>query len=140
MQVAEEFTRTLDLEIGNEAEDQEASDRFRSAVVLAMVYVHKTVHAACVKAAKQHEHLLFVTPRHYIDFIQQFVRIFGEKRAQIEEQQLHLNIGLRRLTETQEKVQELSTSLAAKEQELAAKEKMANDKLQEMVHDQQEVC
>jgi hypothetical protein len=75
--------------------------------------------------------------RHYVDFIQQFVRVFSEKRAEIEDQQLHLNNGLQRLSETQAALQEMSVSLGAKGEELARKEAEANDKLQAMVQDQQ---
>jgi dynein heavy chain 1 len=136
-QVAHEFTASLDLEIGCEPSAQGEAD-LRDSVVGALVFVHKAVQRVCERRIKHHDELLFVTPRHYVDFIQQFVRIFEEKRSEIEEQQLHLNVGLRRLTETQEAVQELGVSLEAKEKELAAKEVEANDKLQQMVHDQQE--
>ena len=136
-QVAQEFTSTLDLEMGVQTEGQ-SDDELRSAVVGSLMFVHEAVRKVCERQAQQHDQLLFVTPRHYIDFIQQFVRVFAEKRAEIEEQQLHLNVGLRRLTETQGAVQELSVSLGVKGEELALKEAQANEKLQQMVHDQQE--
>lgn len=65
------------------------------------------------------------------------MRVFSEKRAEIEDQQLHLNNGLQRLSETQAALQEMSVSLGAKGEELARKEAEANDKLQAMVQDQQ---
>ncbi len=38
-----------------------------------------------------------ITPRHYIEFINQFVRIYDEKRTELEEQQQHLNVGVRKI-------------------------------------------
>ena len=136
-QVAQEFTTTLDLGMGVESNGQ-TEDELRASVVESLMFVHQAVGRACQRRVKHHDQLLFVTPRHYIDFIQQFVRIFSEKRSEIEEQQLHLNVGLRRLTETQEAVQQLSVSLGVKGKELALKEAQANEKLQQMVQDQQE--
>lgn len=54
--------------------------------------------------------------RHYLDFIQQMVRLYGEKRADLEEQQLHLNVGLGKIAETVEQVEEMQKSLAVKSQ------------------------
>jgi hypothetical protein len=49
----------------------------------------------------------FVSPRDYIDFIKHVVEIHKEKRNQLEEQQLHLNIGLDKLKDTAVQVSEL---------------------------------
>ncbi len=79
----------------------------------------------------------YVTPRHYLDFINHFVTLMSEKREELEEQQLHLNVGLAKLKETQEQVTELQKSLRDKSQILELKQTEANAKLQQMVHDQQ---
>jgi dynein heavy chain 1 len=70
--------------------------------------------------------------------INHFVRLFGEKRDELEEQQRHLNVGLDKLLETVNQVEELRQSLASKRVQLEAKDAEANAKLQQMVHDQQE--
>lgn len=54
--------------------------------------------------------------RHYLDFIQQMVKLYAEKRADLEEQQLHLNVGLGKIAETVEQVEEMQKSLAVKSQ------------------------
>ncbi|KAI8434184.1 hypothetical protein MSG28_012298 [Choristoneura fumiferana] len=59
-------------------------------------------------------------------------------RADLEEQQLHLNVGLGKIAETVEQVEEMQKSLAVKSQELQAKNEAANAKLRQMVKDQQE--
>lgn len=51
-----------------------------------------------------------------MDFIQQMVKLYAEKRADLEEQQLHLNVGLGKIAETVEQVEEMQKSLAVKSQ------------------------
>ena len=63
------------------------------------------------------------------------VKLYQEKRSDLEEQQLHLNVGLQKIKETVEQVEELQKSLARKSQELEAKNAAANAKLKQMVRD-----
>ena len=56
----------------------------------------------------------------------------------MEDQQLHLNVGLQKIRDTVQQVQALQQSLAMKRQELEAKNTLANQKLKQMVKDQQE--
>ena len=66
------------------------------------------------------------------------VKLFHEKRADLEEQQLHLNVGLQKIRETVDNVEDLQKSLSVKKQELEEKNTLANQKLKQMVKDQQE--
>jgi dynein heavy chain 1, cytosolic len=59
------------------------------------------------------------------------VKLFNEKRSDLEEQQLHLNIGLQKIRETVEQVEELQRSLSIKRNELEDKNNLA--KLKQMV-------
>ena len=86
---------------------------------------------------KQQGRQNYVTPRHYLDFINHFVRLINEKRDELEEQQLHLNIGLQKLRDTEQNVKELQVNLAAIGKELETKNKQAEEKLKQMVEDQQ---
>lgn len=70
--------------------------------------------------------------------INHYVRLFGEKRDELEEQQRHLHVGLDKLQDTVTQVEELRKSLAIKRAELQAKDAEANEKLKRMVADQQE--
>lgn len=47
-----------------------------------------------------------ITPRHYLDFINHYADLFNEKRSELEEQQMHLNVGLRKIKETVDQVSE----------------------------------
>ena len=61
------------------------------------------------------------------------VKLFNEKRSELEEEQLHLNVGLQKIRETVEQVEELQKSLSIKRNELEEKNKAANLKLKQMV-------
>ena len=64
--------------------------------------------------------------------------MYNEKRSDLEEQQLHLNVGLQKIRETVDQVEELQASLSIKKNELEQKNALANQKLKQMVQDQQE--
>ena len=66
------------------------------------------------------------------------VKLYNEKRSDLEEQQLHLNVGLQKIRETVDQVEELQSSLSIKKNELEQKNALANQKLKQMVKDQQE--
>lgn len=59
------------------------------------------------RLAKRGGHTMAITPRHYLDFINQYANLFNEKRSELEEQQMHLNVGLRKIKETVDQVQYL---------------------------------
>ncbi|KAK9435031.1 Dynein heavy chain, cytoplasmic [Metarhizium brunneum] len=80
----------------------------------------------------------FLTPRHFLDFVGQYVKLYNEKREDLEEQQRHLNVGLEKLRDTVDKVRDLRVSLAEKKTQLEQKDAEANEKLQRMVADQRE--
>jgi len=73
-----------------------------------------------------------------LDLIKHFVDLYHEKRTELEEQQLHLNVGLDKLKETAQQVGELGKRLTLKERELSEKNIEANKKLQQMISDQNE--
>ncbi|KAI8321400.1 dynein heavy chain [Martensiomyces pterosporus] len=146
-QVGREFTASVDLDVpGFVAPDTlpvayagvELPASHRDTVINAFVAVHKSVRVANARLAKRRGRIAHVTPRHYLDFIQHFSRLYFERRDELEEQQRHLNVGLDKLQATVVQVEELRRSLDVKKEELAAKTQQANDKLRQMVQDQQE--
>ncbi|PKU29048.1 cytoplasmic dynein 1 heavy chain 1 [Limosa lapponica baueri] len=110
----------------------------REAIVNSCVFVHQTLHQANARLAKRGGRTMAITPRHYLDFINHYANLFNEKRSELEEQQMHLNVGLRKIKETVDQVEELRRDLRIKSQELEVKNAAANDKLKKMVKDQQE--
>jgi dynein heavy chain 1 len=93
---------------------------YRDAIVNAMVFVHQTLHrlncmslAFCrhfivfvfvVRLSKRGQRTMAITPRHYLDFISHFTKLYTEKREELESQQLHLNNGLGKIRETETQV------------------------------------
>ncbi|KAH8120470.1 dynein heavy chain protein 1 [Phellopilus nigrolimitatus] len=146
-QVGAELTFTLDLDLPAYSPPQyfpiayrqlSMPPTHRSAVVNGLVYVHQSLYEINKKLSRRQGRYNYVTPRHYLDFIQQYVRLYNEKRDELEEQQRHLHVGLDKLKDTVTQVEELRKSLAIKRRQLEAKNAEANEKLQRMVSDQQE--
>ena len=146
-QVASELTQPVDLDrpafvaldsIPVAYRDLTLPASYRDTVVNAMVYVHHSMQRFNQRLFKQQSRLNYLTPRHYLDFVAQCVRLFNEKREDLEEQQRHLNVGLEKLRETVDKVRDLRASLAEKKSQLEKKDAEANEKLQRMVADQRE--
>ncbi|CAK5279895.1 unnamed protein product [Mycena citricolor] len=146
-QVGMEFTNTLDLDLPTYSPPAHFPIAYRGldmpplhrpAVVNALVYVHQSLHAINQRLSRRQGRHNYVTPRHYLDFINHYVRLYTEKRDELEEQQRHLHVGLDKLRDTVTQVEELRKSLAIKRSQLLAKDAEANEKLKRMVADQQE--
>ncbi|KAJ2157684.1 dynein heavy chain [Coemansia sp. RSA 552] len=146
-QVGREFTQSVDLDVpGFVAPDTlpvayaglELPVAHRDTVVNAFVAAHKAVRAANARLRRRQGRVAHVTPRHYLDFIQHFRRLYFEQRDALEEQQRHVNVGLDKLQATVEQVEGLRKTLGQTRAELAAKTQQADAKLQQMVQDQQE--
>ncbi|OTB20055.1 hypothetical protein K445DRAFT_313860 [Daldinia sp. EC12] len=146
-QVANELTHSIDLDKPNFLAPDTIPVAYRGltlppshreTVVNSMVYIHYSLQQFNAKLQKQQGKVTFLTPRHFLDFVAQYVKLYNEKREDLEEQQRHLNVGLDKLRDTVEKVRDLRASLAEKKTQLEAKDAEANEKLQRMVADQRE--
>ncbi|KAL9102708.1 MAG: hypothetical protein Q9163_002170 [Psora crenata] len=146
-QVGSELTQSVDLDrpgftapdsIPVAYRDLNLPASHRDTVVNSMVYVHHSLHKFNYRLHKQQGKVTYLTPRHFLDFVAQCVRLFNEKRDDLEEQQRHLNVGLEKLRDTVDKVRDLRASLAQKKKQLEKKDAEANEKLQRMVADQRE--
>ena len=146
-QVGSELTQSLDLDRGNFVapdtvprayRDLPLPPSHREAMVNAMVYFHHSLHHFNRRLQKQQNRITFLTPRHFLDFVSQYSKLFNEKREDLEEQQRHLNVGLEKLKDTVEKVRDLRQSLKGKRSQLEEKDIEANEKLQKMITDQKE--
>ena len=146
-QVGSELTQSLDLDRANYNAPDTLQRSYRSlplppshrgAVVNAMVFFHDSVHGFNRRLQKQQNRISFLTPRHFLDFVSQYTKLFNEKREDLEEQQRHLNVGLEKLKDTVDKVRDLRQSLSGKKKQLEAKDAEANDSLAKMVNDQKQ--
>ncbi|PAA89834.1 hypothetical protein BOX15_Mlig025375g2 [Macrostomum lignano] len=145
-QVGKEFTERVDLDKADYSvpdyppmalEGLPSRPNHREMVNNAFVFVHQTLHQANQRVAKRGGRVAAITPRHFLDFIHHYVKLTNEKRADLEEQQLHLNKGLTKIRETVEQVEVMQSSLSQKRSELERMNEQANQKLKQMVQDQQ---
>ena len=118
--------------------DGGSSGGLRQAVVAALVDLHMIAKETAEEAAGEPSSITrtFLSPRDYLTLIQNFVSCLNTRREEVEDEQLHVNAGLEKLRQTQENVTELKQSLGVKTKVLREKETLANDKLQQMVADQ----
>ncbi|RMZ70649.1 dynein heavy chain [Pyrenophora seminiperda CCB06] len=146
-QVSSELTQSVDLDRANYVAPDSIPVAYRGlslppshreSVVNAMVAVHHSLRSKNAKLQKTQNRKMYLTPRHFLDFVAQYVKLYNEKREDLEEQQRHLNVGLEKLRETFDKVKELRASLAEKQTQLTKKDAEANEKLQRMIADQNE--
>lgn len=146
-QVGTELTHAVDLDRPNFAapdtipvayRDLALPANHRQAVVNSMVYIHYSLHRFNNRLYKQQGKVTYLTPRHFLDFVAQYVKLYNEKREDLEDQQRHLNVGLEKLQDTVVKVEELRKSLAQKKAELERKNAEADQKMTRMMADQRE--
>ena len=146
-QVSSELTQSLDLDRANYTapdtlqlayRDLPVPPSHRDVVVNAMVYVHHSLHHFNQRLQRQQNRSTYLTPRHFLDFVAQYSKLFNEKRDDLEEQQRHLNVGLEKLKETVEKVRDLRKSLGGKKKQLEEKDHEANESLAKMINDQKQ--
>ncbi|KAK3294055.1 dynein heavy chain, N-terminal region 1-domain-containing protein [Chaetomium fimeti] len=146
-QVGHELTHSVDLDRANWGAPDTIPVAYRGlnlppshreTVINSMVYIHYSLQRFNTKLLKQQGKVTFLTPRHFLDFVAQYVKLYNEKREDLEEQQRHLNVGLEKLRDTVDKVRDLRVSLAEKKAQLEQKDAEANEKLQRMVADQRE--
>eukprot|EP01155_Anaeramoeba_flamelloides_P010253 Anaeramoba_flamelloidesa325155_517.p1 GENE.a325155_517~~a325155_517.p1 ORF type:complete len:3661 (-),score=1024.13 a325155_517:18-11000(-) len=110
----------------------------RQSLIASTVWVHNSVGKISKRLSKRQGRMNHITPRHYLDMINHYVKLFNEKTKSLKEQQTHLNIGLKKMQETQNQVDELQQELHEKEKELQKKQKEAEVKLNQMIKKQQE--
>ncbi|KAF8367390.1 dhc-1 [Pristionchus pacificus] len=110
---------------------------YREAVINTLVHAHKVVKKLNEQENKRGRRTTATTPRHFLDLIKHYTKLLHEKRRELEEEKVHLNIGLNKISETEEQVKELQKSLTLKSKELEEKKSAANAKLKEMLADQQ---
>ncbi|KAK6049005.1 ATPase family protein [Cooperia oncophora] len=145
-QVGMELTNTLDMDrtdyeppfaLSTVCDLVPSPPTYRHAVINTLVHCHKSVQKLNEQEQKRGHRVMLVTPRHFLDLIKHFMSLFHEKRRDLEEEKVHLNIGLNKIRETEEQVKELQKSLTLKSRELEEKKTAANLKLKEMLADQQ---
>jgi dynein heavy chain 1 len=110
----------------------------RQAVVAAVVRMHQIAKETAQENAESASSITrtFLSPRDYLALIENFMACLNSRREKVEDEQLHVNAGLDKLRQTQDNVAELKLGLREKTAELQKKDALANEKLQQMVAEQ----
>ncbi|OHT04933.1 Dynein heavy chain, cytoplasmic [Tritrichomonas foetus] len=95
------------------------------------------IHHAAVETSASLPVTNYVSPRFYFDFVNQFCHIFTTKRQKLNTEQQHLSNGLSKLEETQVEVSRMGEQLKIKQEQLKEKTKLVEDKMQEILKDNQ---
>ncbi|KAH6659609.1 dynein heavy chain [Truncatella angustata] len=140
-QVGKELTTSVDLDkpdfvsadgVPVAYRDLELPASHRDTVVNSMVYIHHSLHRFNHRLRTQQNRTNFLTPRHFLDFVTQYVNLYSEKRDELEEQQRHLNIGLDKLNHTVQEVGELDSELTKNRTVLEQKKLLATETIQKV--------
>ena len=93
-----------------------ATGGLRQALVAALVEIHNTVKVMADEVANAANSIsrTFLSPRDYLALIKNFVDSLNRRREEVEDEQLHVNAGLGKITQTQENVAEMRGNPAAK--------------------------
>eukprot|EP00492_Amphilonche_elongata_P002304 TRINITY_DN256_c0_g1_i2.p1 TRINITY_DN256_c0_g1~~TRINITY_DN256_c0_g1_i2.p1 ORF type:complete len:471 (+),score=91.93 TRINITY_DN256_c0_g1_i2:1892-3304(+) len=125
LQVATVFTGKLDLTAGNPKyapdandDDPESGSAIHRLVSRSIVEFHQSVDVVMKHLGRQMVKSNYVTPRHYLDLINHFCKLFEEKLTEIQELKGHLNMGLKILKETNEEVAQREQKLSVKRAQL----------------------
>lgn len=152
LQVSQFFTRSLDLDVPcslspdalhliamsrgvTQLSPSENVD-IHDCLTAAFLFIHQGV--SKMDAEKTSETRCYCSPRDYIDYINQYLALFQQKRRQLEDQQHHLQVGLEKLHETEEQVLVLREQVAQKRQELDVANTEAQNKLQQILSKKEE--
>ncbi|KAK8883373.1 Cytoplasmic dynein 1 heavy chain 1 [Tritrichomonas musculus] len=95
------------------------------------------IHHSAVETSASLPVTNYVSPRFYFDFVDQFCKIFINKRQKLNTEQQHLSNGLSKLEETQKEVAKMGEQLKVKQEQLKEKTKLVEDKMQEILKDNQ---
>jgi len=138
-QVAREFVETHDLGMAAQTGyEEDGTDKIIDVVSNTIVKIHQVVEKVMEFLAKNMANATFITPRHYLDIIHHFLKLFSEKRESLEEQQRHLKSGLSTLRETEEQVYYMGRNLDEKNKALETQEKQAELSLTAMIKSRDE--
>lgn len=84
--------------------DTEANPDLQSGIVSACVFIHQSVERKSLHFYDELRRYTYVTPTSYLELLNTFIRILGEKRIEIETTRSRLASGLDKLLTTAEEV------------------------------------
>ena len=111
---------------------------FEDAVIDSCLFFHSSALQMNDSLCKRGLKGTYLSPGHFLEFLQIFNALYENKKTGLEDRQRHLIVGLEKLQETLVQVNSLREGLAKKRETLERKTQEANEKLKRMVHEQKE--
>jgi dynein heavy chain len=108
------------------------TEEIKRELVMDMANVHDSVTETCTNYFLQFRRKTHVTPKSYLSFINSYMALYKEKRAEVGELSDRMNIGLAKLLEASKSVAVLKEQLIVKEKDLVVASKQADAVLAEV--------
>lgn len=115
---AQSFTKPIELPNSTQEPTKKRVDPKLELISQGIVDMHIRVREVNQQLQKQAKNFNFITPRDFLNFIKQFVRLHVAKKTELEEQQTHLQTGIDKLRSTEDSVAKLALELKVFDQEL----------------------
>ena len=110
----------------------DADDRVKQEVVQHCAFVHQRVTLACVEYFEKYRRQVYVTPKSYLTFIEEYQKLYKTKYSLYNELRSNLKVGLDKLLEAGEDVAKMKEELKVKEKDLEEAQRVSKALLVEI--------
>ncbi|CAH8603615.1 unnamed protein product [Dicrocoelium dendriticum] len=109
----------------------------KAEIIHTMSAIHDEVAKTCADYFRRYRRQTYVTPKSYLSFLSSYKTVYMQQYNHFAEQAERMSGGLRKLTDAQENIAELSKELAIKEKELEVAKQEAEEVLRDVTLRQQ---
>ena len=109
-----------------------ATDEVKTELVKHCAFVHQRVTLACDEYFEKYRRQVYVTPKSYLTFIEEYQNVYKKKYQMYNELRSSLKVGLDKLLEAGEDVGKMKEELKVKEKELEEAQRLSKALLQEI--------
>ena len=110
----------------------DASDKVKKEIVQHCAFVHQRVTAACDEYFSKYRRQVYVTPKSYLTFIEEYQNLYKTKYSLYNELRSNLKVGLDKLLEAGEDVAKMKEELKIKEKDLEEAQRVSKALLVEI--------
>lgn len=115
-----------------------SSEQLTSSVVRSFIYIHQSVESKSRDFFHELQRHNYVTPTSYLELLQTFIKLHGEKRHDIEKQRQRLQTGLDKLNSTANEVEGMEKELTDLKPSLERTQKEVDDMMEQIKSDNEE--
>ena len=112
--------------------DMDADPKVKKAIVQHCAFVHQRVTTACDEYFERYRRQVYVTPKSYLTFIEEYIKAYKDKYQVYNELRGNLKVGLDKLLEAGEDVGKMMEELKVKEKDLEEAQRVSKALLVEI--------